>query len=199
MSDWTYCEDGTPKKEGEYITTCYDKSRDMAYATTLYYGRVGNRLAWSEETDPGDWEENKDVIAWMPVPRPYKHDEPGWTLFSDSEPTEEGRYFLTCFKKTTGKFMVETEYSNMYNYKHDVYEKKFEIFANWHLKEMPELIAWMPFPDPCPLKVEKLDSSFEVVPSVIFRESGLYNVVIDGNVIAVSRVGSALPLDKEER
>lgn len=159
MSDWTYCEDGTPKKEGEYITTCYEKGRVVAYVTTLYYGRVGNRLAWSEETYPGDWEENEDVVAWMPVPRPYKHDEPGWTLFSDSGPTEEGRYFLTCFKKTTGRFMVETEYLNMYNYKRNTYEKNFEIFADWHLKEMPELIAWMPFPDPCPLKVEKPDWS----------------------------------------
>lgn len=48
------------------------------------------------------------------------------------------------------------------------------------------------------VKPIKVDSSFEVVPSVIFRDSGLYNVVIDGNVIAVSRVGSALSLDKEE-
>ena len=159
MSDWTYCEDGTPKKEGDYITTCYDKERDMAYVTILYYGPAGNRLVWSEETDPGDWDENEDVIAWMSVPGPYEHDDTVWTLFSDSRPTEEGRYFLTC-RKTTGQLcVVETDYSNMYNYKYNAYEEKFVVFVDWHPKEMPELIAWMPFPDPCPLQKEKPDWS----------------------------------------
>jgi len=27
--NWIYCSDKLPEKEGEYITTCYDKVRDI--------------------------------------------------------------------------------------------------------------------------------------------------------------------------
>lgn len=61
---WTSCSEGTPKKTSYYICTCHD---GVCYRTSVLKWSTG----WVLTGARSYWK----VIAWMPLPEPYKGEE----------------------------------------------------------------------------------------------------------------------------
>ena len=63
---WIPVSEWMPDEEGEF-TACFDDG----YITTLTYGMVIDRMDWDLSAE---WRVG-EVIAWMPLPEPYKESE----------------------------------------------------------------------------------------------------------------------------
>lgn len=61
---WTPCSEGTPKKTSYYICTCHD---GVCYRTSVLKWSSG----WVLTGARSYWK----VIAWMPLPEPWKGEE----------------------------------------------------------------------------------------------------------------------------
>lgn len=75
--EWIPCSEKLPNKSGEYLVTIIQNEssfqqgitnvfiRSLAPANILYGKGFGEQMAWRQEL----WE---DVVAWMPLPKPWK-------------------------------------------------------------------------------------------------------------------------------
>ena len=70
-SDWIPCGERLPEKRGRYIATVMYKSKDSAPYDTIeaFYSKLDNK--WRDVIDDAEL----DIIAWMPLPEPYKGEE----------------------------------------------------------------------------------------------------------------------------
>ena len=77
LQEWIPCSKKLPNKSGEYLVTIIKSEssvqqgvtdvfiRSLAPANILYGEGFGEQLVWRKEL----WE---DVVAWMPLPKPWK-------------------------------------------------------------------------------------------------------------------------------
>lgn len=77
LQEWIPCSEKLPNKSGEYLVTIIQNEssfqqgitnvfiRSLAPANILYGKGFGEQMAWRQEL----WE---DVVAWMPLPKPWK-------------------------------------------------------------------------------------------------------------------------------
>lgn len=79
VSEWIPCSERLPEKDGRYLTT-YPLIRDMKWVNILWYGKpsmpsrdVQGKVWYVSDEEYGDVPYD-DVIAWMPLPKPYKED-----------------------------------------------------------------------------------------------------------------------------
>lgn len=59
---WIPCSEMLPEEEGEYIVTCEDHWARWV-SVSEYYPKI---------VDQSPWETNSKVVAWMPLPEPYR-------------------------------------------------------------------------------------------------------------------------------
>ena len=72
-SGWIPCSERLPEKEGAYITTL---SGTLVGENALLVGWSYFESDCWEEFGNSHWEEDEfNVIAWMPLPEPYKENE----------------------------------------------------------------------------------------------------------------------------
>ena len=70
---WIPCSERLPDKEGSYLCTVgsdYRNPREMIYAPNNF---MGNENTW--KCPDGYYVFNWFVIAWMPMPKPFKENE----------------------------------------------------------------------------------------------------------------------------
>lgn len=77
LQEWIPCSERLPNKSGKYLVTIIQNEssfqqgvtnvfiRSLAPANILYGEGFGEQLVWRKEL----WE---DVVAWMPLPKPWK-------------------------------------------------------------------------------------------------------------------------------
>lgn len=77
---WIPCSERLPEKDDRYLTT-YPLIRDMKWVHILWYGEpsmpsreVQGKVWYVSDEEYGDVPYD-DVIAWMPLPKPYKEDD----------------------------------------------------------------------------------------------------------------------------
>ena len=63
--EWIPCEERLPKRQGYYICTCKDGSKNKR-TTTIKWSN-----GWQQSGARAYWK----VIAWMPLPEPYERSE----------------------------------------------------------------------------------------------------------------------------
>ena len=66
---WIPVEDGLPEEEGQYLVSC---DSDFAIEVARFY------IDSEDEEDRWfgcDWNDPEDIVAWMPLPEPYKGGE----------------------------------------------------------------------------------------------------------------------------
>ena len=63
--EWIPCEERLPKRQGYYICTCKDGSKNKR-TTTIKWSN-----GWQQSGARAYWK----VIAWMPLPEPYQPKE----------------------------------------------------------------------------------------------------------------------------
>lgn len=80
VSEWIPCSERLPEKDGRYLTT-YPLIRDMKWVHILWYGEpsmpsrnVQGKVWYVSDEEYGDVPYD-DVIAWMPLPEPYREDD----------------------------------------------------------------------------------------------------------------------------
>ena len=75
---WIPCTERLPEKSGRYLVTrkfnalfsLWDKVDILNYSDLM--GLKKEKIWWSGNVGKSDFEKFDDVIAWMPLPEPYK-------------------------------------------------------------------------------------------------------------------------------
>ena len=65
---WIPVENGLPEEEGQYLVSCNND----------YEVEIGRFYIDDDEDDRWfccDWSNSEDIVAWMPLPKPYKGGE----------------------------------------------------------------------------------------------------------------------------
>lgn len=78
MMEWIPCSERLPEKSGQYLVTRGHKScgnlwnRVYIINYSDLMGLCKERIWWSGDVGKSDFERHNDVLAWMPLPEPYK-------------------------------------------------------------------------------------------------------------------------------
>lgn len=76
---WISCLESFPEENEFYLATIYSREMNTAFCDILFYGApqlCGDRkIGWYFMHDNGGMEQVFNVIAWMPLPKPYKEVE----------------------------------------------------------------------------------------------------------------------------
>lgn len=75
---WTLCKEELPKTNGRYIVTrglnacgaLWNRVYILNYSDLM--GTKSERIWWQGNVGKSDFERIDDVLAWMPLPNPYK-------------------------------------------------------------------------------------------------------------------------------
>lgn len=78
---WIPCSERLPEKNGRYLVTrglnacgaMWNRVYLINYSDLM--GLKSERIWWNGNVGKSDFERINDVIAWMPLPKPYKDDE----------------------------------------------------------------------------------------------------------------------------
>ena len=69
---WTSVKEKLPKESGEYLVSCHLPLIDKEYITTSDYSAYGYK--WGVEKPDGFGYPAPKVMAWKPLPKPYKEE-----------------------------------------------------------------------------------------------------------------------------
>ena len=86
---WIPCTERLPEKSGRYLVTrkfnalfsLWDKVDILNYSDLM--GLKKEKIWWSGNVGKSDFEKFDDVIAWMPLPEPYKIDIESYKAFTE--------------------------------------------------------------------------------------------------------------------
>lgn len=75
---WTLCKEDLPKANGRYIVTrglnacgaLWNRVYILNYSDLM--GTKSERIWWQGNVGKSDFERIDDVLAWMPLPNPYR-------------------------------------------------------------------------------------------------------------------------------
>ena len=78
MDKWIPCSEKLPEKNGRYLATrglsaaggIWNRVYICNYSDLM--GLKKDKVFWQGNVGKSDFEELEDVIAWMPLPRPYR-------------------------------------------------------------------------------------------------------------------------------
>lgn len=82
MDGWIPCSERLPNKEELYMVTLKTVSDDYRFIDLLYYGKplmpnckVNGACWYRSDSEWGDVVyDDTDILAWMPLPKPYRED-----------------------------------------------------------------------------------------------------------------------------
>lgn len=66
---WIPCSEGLPKTMGEYLVTVLSNPSKNPISSAAFYFTLEKEFGTFKSS--GEWEK-WDVVAWMPLPKPYK-------------------------------------------------------------------------------------------------------------------------------
>lgn len=80
--EWVPCSERLPNEEGLYMVTLKTVSDDYRFIDLLYYGKplmpnckVKGACWYRSDSEWGDVVyDYTDILAWMPLPKPYRED-----------------------------------------------------------------------------------------------------------------------------
>lgn len=84
--EWIPCTERLPEKSGRYLVTRGSNVCGSLWSGRLWYYRVyilnysdlmglkKEKIWWSGNVGKSDFEKFNDVIAWMPLPEPYREE-----------------------------------------------------------------------------------------------------------------------------
>ena len=89
MMEWIPCTERLPEKSGRYLVTrgsnvcgsLWNKVGILNYSDLM--GLKKEKIWWSGNVGKSDFEKFDDVIAWMPLPEPYKIDIESYKAFTE--------------------------------------------------------------------------------------------------------------------
>ncbi len=67
---WIPVTDGLPEEEGQYLVSC---DSDFAIEVARFY--IDDEDDEEDRWFGCDWNDPEDIVAWMPLPEPYKEGE----------------------------------------------------------------------------------------------------------------------------
>ena len=70
LERWIPVTDGLPEEEGQYLVSC---DSDFAIEVARFY--IDDEDDEEDRWFGCDWNDPEDIVAWMPLPSPYKSGE----------------------------------------------------------------------------------------------------------------------------